>query len=142
MQGVSCTTSSDHALSRAADRGRDAYLRPELVEFMLVGVVRPGLGNLAIPDMEHQHGWAANTAPVAFSVRAVQPDNMLVVGHHIMEGSPEGPTRTLDECPEKAEHLVQAFIVARDGLRPGSWKIVVSANTSRRVSTSALLNAS
>jgi hypothetical protein len=28
------------------------------------------------------------------------------------------------------------------GLRPGSWKIVVSANTSRRVSTSAVLNAS
>ena len=88
-------------LTQPADRGRDAYLRPELVEVVLVVVVRPGLGDPTIPHMEHQHRWAADTAPVAFSVRAVQPDDMLVVGHHIMEGSPEGPTRTLDECPER-----------------------------------------
>ena len=81
---------------------------------MLVVVVRPGLCDPAVADMEHQDSWAANTAPVSFGVRAVQPDGMLVIGHHIMEGSPEGPTRTLGECAEKAEHLVEAFIVARD----------------------------
>jgi hypothetical protein len=79
---------------------------------MLVVVVRPGLGELAIPDMEDQHRWTASSAPVSFGVRAVQPDGMLVVGHHVMEGGPEGPTRPLGEGPEKAEHLVQAFIVA------------------------------
>jgi hypothetical protein len=41
------------------DRGRDADLGPEGVEVMLVIVVGPGLGELAIPDMEHQHRWTA-----------------------------------------------------------------------------------
>jgi hypothetical protein len=68
---------------------------------MLVVVVRPGLGERAIPDMEHQNCLAANPAPVSFGVRAVQPDGMLVVGHHVMEVGPEGPTRPLDEGPEK-----------------------------------------
>src|SRR5215211_5134690 len=40
---------------------------------------------------------------------------MLVVGHHVMEGGPEGPARPLGEGPEEAEHLVEALIVARDG---------------------------
>ena len=42
-------------LSAAADRGRDDCLRPELVAFMLVVVVGPGLGDPAIPHMEHQN---------------------------------------------------------------------------------------
>jgi hypothetical protein len=95
MQGISGATCPDHALSAAADRGRDDYLRPELVEFMLVVVVRPGLCDPAIPDMEHQDSWAANTAPISFGIRAVQPDGMLVIAHHIMEGSPEGTARRL-----------------------------------------------
>jgi hypothetical protein len=37
---------------------------------------------------------------------------MLVVGHDIMEGGPEGPAGTLGDRPEEAEHLVQALIVA------------------------------
>jgi len=81
---------------------------------MLVVVVGPGLGELAVPDMEYQHRWAVSTAPVSFGIRAVQPDGMLVVGHHVMQGGPEGPTRTLGECSEEAEHLVQALVVARD----------------------------
>jgi hypothetical protein len=62
---------------------------------MLVVVVRPGLGELAIPNMEQQHRWTASSAPISFGVRAVQPDGMVVVGHHVMEGGPEGPTRPL-----------------------------------------------
>jgi len=54
------------------DRGRDVELASEGVEVMLVGVVRSGLGDPAIPDMEHQHRWTVNSAPVSFGVRAVQ----------------------------------------------------------------------
>ena len=79
---------------------------------MLVVVVGPGLGDPAIPDMEHQHCWTVNSAPVSFGVRAVQPDGMVVVGHHVMEGGPEGPARPLGEGPKEAEHLVQALVVA------------------------------
>jgi hypothetical protein len=71
MQGVSGPTCPGRGLSSASDRGQDADLRPELVELVLVVVVRPGLGDPAIPHMEHQHRWAADTAPVAFGVRAV-----------------------------------------------------------------------
>ena len=39
---------------------------------------------------------------------------MVVVGHHVMEGGPEGPARPLGQGPEEAEHLVQALVVARD----------------------------
>jgi hypothetical protein len=81
------------------DRDRDADLGPELVEFMLVVVVGPGLGDPAIADMEHQHRWTANSASVSFGVRAVQPNGMLVVGHHVMEGGPEGPARPLSLDP-------------------------------------------
>ena len=50
--------------------------------------------------------------PVSFGVRAVQPHDMLVVGHDIVQGGPEGPARTLGDRPKEAEHLVQALIVA------------------------------
>jgi hypothetical protein len=83
-------------------------LRPELVEFVLIIMVRPGLSDPAIAHVEHQHRWAANTAPISFGVRGVQPDDVLVVGHHIMEGCSEGPARTLGQGPEEAEHLASA----------------------------------
>src|SRR4029434_1286799 len=66
-------------------------------------------------DMEDQHRWTASSAPVSFGVGAVQPDGMVVVGHHVMEGGPEGPARPLGEGPEEAEHLVEALVVARNG---------------------------
>ena len=78
---------------------------------MLVVVVRPGLGDPVILDMEHQHRWTASRAPVSFGVRAVPPDGTVVVGDHVMEGGPEGPTRTLDERPKQAEHLVDTPLV-------------------------------
>jgi hypothetical protein len=40
---------------------------------------------------------------------------MLVVGHDVVQSGPEGSAGTLGECPEEAEHLVQALVVARDG---------------------------
>jgi hypothetical protein len=76
-------------------------LSPELVEFVLVGVERPGLGNLAVPNVEHQDGWAASGAAVAFGVGAVERDGMLVVGHHVVQGGPEGSAGTLGERPKK-----------------------------------------
>jgi hypothetical protein len=56
---------------------------------------------VAITDMEHQHRWTVNRAPVSFGVRAVQPDGMLVVGDHVMEGGPEGAARPLGQGPKK-----------------------------------------
>jgi hypothetical protein len=80
------------AIARSCpDCGRDAELGPEGVEVMLV----------AITDMEHQHRWTVNRAPVSFGVRAVQPDGMLVVGDHVMEGGPEGAARPLGQGPKK-----------------------------------------
>jgi hypothetical protein len=72
---------------------------------MLVVVVGPGLGELAVTNMEHQHRWTANSLPVSFGVRAVQPDGMVVVGDHVMERGPEGPAGPLGEGPDEAEHL-------------------------------------
>jgi hypothetical protein len=109
---------------------------------VVVVVVRPGLGDPAVPDMKHQHRWTADSAPVAFGVRPVQPNDGLVVGHHVMQGGPEGPARTLGERPEEAEYLVEALVVARD---LAAARLVEDRGVGKelpRVSTSALLNAS
>jgi hypothetical protein len=50
-------------------------------------------------------------AAFSFALGEVQPDGMLVVGDNIMHGDPEGPSRMLRDCPEKAEHLVDALVV-------------------------------
>jgi hypothetical protein len=78
---------------------------------MLVVVERPTLGDHAIPHVEHKRLLAVKPASLPFALRDVQPEGMLVVGDNIMQGDPEGPSRTLGERPEKAEHLVDPLVV-------------------------------
>jgi hypothetical protein len=86
---------------------------------MLVVVVRPGLSDHAIPYVEHKGLLAVKAAPRSFALREVQPDGMLVVGDNIVHGDPEGTSRTLRDCPEKAEHLVDALVVICDRVAAG-----------------------
>ena len=109
---------------------------------MLVVVVRPGLSDHAIPYVEHQGLLAVKAAPRSFALREVQPDGMLVVGDNIVHGDPEGTSRTLRDCPEKPSIWSMPWSSPATGLRPGSWKIVLSANTGRSASMSPLEKAS
>ena len=78
---------------------------------MLVVVERPGLSDHAIPHVEHKGLLAAKATAFSFALSDVQPDGMLVVGDDIMHGDPEGPARTVPDCREEAEHLVDALVV-------------------------------
>lgn len=86
-------------------------LPPELIGCMRVVVVRLGLRDPAIPHMQHHRLLAVQTAPLPFALSDVQPHGMLVVGHHIVEGDPEGTARPLRERPEEGENLVDALVV-------------------------------
>jgi hypothetical protein len=66
--------------------------------------------------MQHHRLQAVQTAPLPFTLSHVQPHGMLIVGHHIMQGDPEGPSRPLREQPEEGENLVDALVVTRDGV--------------------------
>ena len=109
---------------------------------MLVVVVRPSLSDHAIPYVKHKGLLAVKAAPLSFALREVQPDGMLVVGDNIMHSDSEGTSRTLRDCPEKAEHLVDILVVTCDRVAAGLRKIVLSANTCRSASMSPLEKAS
>jgi hypothetical protein len=44
---------------------------------------------------------------------------MLVVGHRIMQGDPEGPARSLRQQPEEGQNLVDALVVTGDRVAAG-----------------------
>jgi len=67
-------------------------------------------------------------APCSFALREVQPDGMLVVGDNIVHGGPEGTSRTLRDCPEKAEHLVDALVVTCDRVAAGLMEDCIVGN--------------
>jgi hypothetical protein len=81
---------------------------------MLVIVERPSLNEPAIANVEDKRLQAVQPAPLPFALRDVHPDGMLVAGDSIMQGDPEGPSRTLGQGPEKGEHLVDALVVTGD----------------------------
>ena len=59
---------------------------------------------------------------------------MLVVGDNIVHGDPEGTSRALRDCPEKAEHLVDALVVTCDRVAAGLMEdCIVGKHLSERI---------
>jgi hypothetical protein len=77
-------------------------LRPKLVSCMLVVVERPSLNEAAIAHVEDNRLQAVQLAPIAFALRDVHPDGMLVAATASCKVTRNVPPERSASVPKKA----------------------------------------
>jgi hypothetical protein len=109
---------------------------PELIAYVKVSWINPGLGRLAIADVKDLDNAVFQPPAGPIGTGREQRDSVLVVGNHVVQLSTEGALRELEDPAEEPKHLSHAVVVALQAAKvrtePAELPISYVADAQRR----------